>query len=71
MRNSRTISAEARAELVKRLQDGNEHEIRAYISALQQHVAKHAQPLQAGRKVIDDAMKTVPLTDLLHESREQ
>jgi hypothetical protein len=71
MRNSKTISAEARAELVKRLQDGNEHEIRAYIAALQRHIAKYAQPLQAGRKVIDDAMKAASLTDLLHESREQ
>jgi hypothetical protein len=69
MRNS--ISVEARAELVKQLQGGNEHEIRAYISALKQRVAKYAQPLKAGRKVIDDAMKTALLTDLLHESREQ
>ena len=71
MRNSRTISAEARSELVKRLQDGSESEIRAYISALKQGIAKYARPFQAGRKVIDDAMKTASLTDLLNESREQ
>src|SRR5215813_11048272 len=44
MRNSRTISAEARSELVKRLQDGSESEIRAYISALKQGIAKYARP---------------------------
>ena len=71
MRNSKTISAEARSELVKRLQDGNESEIQAYISALKRDVAKYAQPLRDGRKIIDDAMKTASLTDLLRESREQ
>src|SRR5262249_20981246 len=71
MRNSKTISSEARSQLVRRLQEGDEREIRAYVSTLRQSITKYAQPLDVGRKLIDDAMKSASLTDLLHEIREQ
>jgi ribonuclease HII len=71
MRDSKTISREARSALIEQLQEGHNHEIRAYFSELKQSVAKYDQPLQAGRRVIDDAMKTASITEILRESREQ
>jgi hypothetical protein len=70
MRNSKTLSPN-QIQAVKRLQKFIDPEIRTYISSLQRDYAKYRQPLKAARKIIDEAMKTVSLTDVLHESREQ
>jgi hypothetical protein len=70
MRNSKTLSANE-MQAAKQLQKLSDPEIRAYISSLQRDYAKYRQPLNAGRKIIDDAMKTASLTDVLYESREQ
>ena len=48
-----------------------EPEIQAYISSLKQHYSKYRLSLEAGRKVIDGAMKDASLTDVLYEAREQ
>lgn len=71
MRNSKTLSPKEQLDAVKRIQGLSEPEIRAYISSLKQGYAKYRLPLDAGRRVIDDAMKKTPLTDVLYESREQ
>ena len=48
-----------------------EPEIQAYISSLKQHYSKYRLSLEAGRKVIDSAMKGTSLTGVLYEAREQ
>ena len=47
-----------------------EPEIRTYISSLKQTYAKYHLSLEAGRKIIDDAMKNASLTAVLYEARE-
>ncbi len=71
MRNSKTLSPNEQLAAVKRVHGLSEPEIRTYISSLKQSYVKYRLPLDAGRTIIDDAMKTTSLTDVLYESREQ
>ena len=71
MRNPKTLSANEQLELIKRLKNGSQAEIRTYISSLKQSFGKYGQSLHASRKIIDSAMKTGSLTDVLYKSREQ
>lgn len=71
MGNSKTLPPNGQPDTITRVQCLAEAEIRVYISSLKQSYAKYRMPLDAGRKVIDDAMKTALLTNVLYESREQ
>jgi hypothetical protein len=71
MRNSKTLSTRGERKTAKRLRDLDEPEIRAYISSLKESYSKYRQPVVAGRRIVDGAMKNASLTALLYESREQ
>lgn len=71
MRNTKTMLPGEQLETTIRVLALAEPEIRAYISSLKQQYGKYRLSLEAGRKVIDDAMKTASLTAVLYEAREQ
>ena len=53
-----------------RLQSLAEPEIDAYVSSLKRDYRQYELPLSAGRKLIDESLKSGVLTDILYESRE-
>jgi len=65
MRNPKTISANEQLELIKRLKNGSQAEIRTYISSLKQSFGKYGQSLHARRKIIDSAtlLSKITLTE--------
>lgn len=71
MGRGRTVSRNGQLDTLIRLQSLTQPEIHAYISSLKQTYAKYEMPFAAGRKIIDDAMKTASLTQVLYEAREQ
>ena len=58
-------------EMLVRIQNLAEPEIRAYVSSLKHRYGKDRMPLEKARSVIDDAMGHRTLTELLYETREQ
>ncbi|MBI2917798.1 MAG: hypothetical protein HYY01_07355 [Chloroflexi bacterium] len=57
--------------LVLRLQALAEPEVASYIASLKKRFNRYAMPIDEARKVVDSAMGTRTLTELLHEAREQ
>ena len=71
MRNAKTVSTNDGWEAILRVQAMMEPDIRAYITSLKQSYARYNMPLDAARKLIDDAMKSSALTTVLYEMRQQ
>ena len=70
MRHTKSVLPIDQIDTVVRMQAVVEPEIQTYISSLKQTYAKYRLSLEAGRKLIDDSMKTASLTAVLYEARE-
>lgn len=55
---------------ILRIQSATDPEIQDYISMLKEKYQKFAVPIEEGKSVIDRAMGTRTLSEILYESRE-
>lgn len=71
MQADRRMYSESRASALLKLQAALDPSIEAYVTGLKTKFKKYQMPVEQGRRLIDEAMGSRALTDLLYEVRQE